>query len=187
MPPNGDVMPQCRRSKPHYYITGTSNDTTSQLILWWYNISGTHPFDGPTSSTCVEIMSYQMMQEQTTTWTLEGQKAKKKKLTWIGHQPPEEALWFLAPIQPPAVPSSSSAIMLSITSEQPQEVVRFGEQEWWNPTYRQQMCAYSQQNLHGKDCEENEERHRRRRSQGRRSPGVHSHVALAFRNTRLSL
>jgi hypothetical protein len=37
-------------------------------------------------------MSYQMMQEQTTTWTLEGQKAKKKKLTWIGHQPPEEAL-----------------------------------------------------------------------------------------------
>jgi hypothetical protein len=33
MPPIGDAMSQCRRSKPHYYITGTSNDTTLQLIL----------------------------------------------------------------------------------------------------------------------------------------------------------
>jgi hypothetical protein len=33
MPPNGDVMSQCRRSKPHYYITGTSNDTTYQVPI----------------------------------------------------------------------------------------------------------------------------------------------------------
>jgi hypothetical protein len=40
----------------------------------------------------VEIMSYQMMHRTNNGMNLGRTESPKKKLTWIGHLPPEEAL-----------------------------------------------------------------------------------------------